>query len=403
MDENSTKNKHLTDDERGVIQDCLLQGMTFKAIGKRIGKDQTTISKEVKKHIVVRPSTRKRVDEYGQPLPNATCPSLLKAPFVCNPCKKYHGNCGFDKQVYMAKKAQESYKSLLTEARTGIPLNKEAFYKADETIAAGVKQGQHLYHILQTNSLGVSKSSVYRHLKRGYLSISSLDMPRVVKFKPRKHKAEFKIPKAMKVGRTHSDFLAYIEINKIESWVEMDTVIGRVGGKTIMTMHFTSCNFMIGFLLDNKTSAEVTRAIKSLKSRLSCNNIAFCDVFSLILTDNGGEFADVFSIENDPTGQRESRVYFCDPYQSSQKPYVEKNHTMFRDIVPSGSSFDGFTQETVNLIFSHVNSVKRRGMAGKTAYDMFAFMYGEKLASLLGIEPIPAMEVCQSPLLLKKS
>ncbi|MDR0817554.1 MAG: helix-turn-helix domain-containing protein, partial [Clostridiales Family XIII bacterium] len=44
------KNKHLTDDDRQEIQDCLNHGMTFKAIGRRIGKDQTTISKEVKKH-----------------------------------------------------------------------------------------------------------------------------------------------------------------------------------------------------------------------------------------------------------------------------------------------------------------------------------------------------------------
>ena len=39
---------------------------------------------------------------------------------------------------------------------------------------------------------------------------------------------------------------------------------------------------------------------------------------------------------------------------------VEKNHTLFRDIVPKGKSFDKFTQDTVNLIFSHVNSVKRK-------------------------------------------
>ena len=32
-----------------------------------------------------------------------------------------------------------------------------------------------------------------------------------------------------------------------------------------------------------------------------------------------------------------------------------KNHTLFRDIVKTGTSFDDFTQESVNLIFSHVN------------------------------------------------
>jgi IS30 family transposase len=400
-DKQTAKNKHLTDEERAEIQDCLKHGMTFKAIAKRVGKDQTTISKEVKKHIEIRASNIKRSKEDGTAIPNPKCPALLKAPFVCNPCKKYHCGCGYDRQVYVAKKAQQEYKELLSEARTGIPLNKEAFYRADTIITEGIKRGQHLYHILHSNDLGISKSSVYRHLKRGYLSISPLDMPRVVKFKPRLRRKIPCVPKALKAGRTHADFLAYVQQNTLEHWVEMDTVIGRVGGKTIMTMHFTSCNFMIGLLMQDKSSAQVSRAVKALKQRLLDAGTTFGAVFPVILTDNGGEFADVFSIENDANGSHESNLFFCDPYQSSQKPYVEKNHTLFRDIAPSGSSFDDFTQDTVDLIFSHVNSVKRHGMTGRTAYEMFSFLFGDSLPGLLGIAHIPANLVCQSPLLLK--
>jgi IS30 family transposase len=400
-DEKATKHKHLTDEDRQKIQDCLQHGMTFKAIAKRVGKDQTTISKEVKKHIVIRPSGGRRCKEDGSPIPNELCPHLLKAPFVCNPCRKFHGSCGYDRQVYVAGKAQAAYKALLSEARTGIPLNKETFYRADGIITEGVKRGQHLYHILHTHNLCMSKSTVYRHLKNGYLSIAPLDMPRMVKFKPRVSRKELSVPKALKIGRTHEDFLFYVKHNDIEHWVEMDTVIGRAGGKTIMTMLFTSCNFMFGFLLDDKSCAEVTRVIKSLKTYLAENSSSFGEVFPIILTDNGGEFANVFAIENDEVGQQESHLFFCDPYQSSQKPHVEKNHTMFRDIVPSGSSFDNFSQDTVNTIFSHVNSVKRHGMTGRTAYEMFTFLYGDKLPYLLGIVPIRAEAVRQSPALLK--
>ena len=52
-------------------------------------------------------------------------------------------------------------------------------------------------------------------------------------------------------------------------------------------------------------------------------------------------------------GEKEACLFFCDPMQSCQKAQIEKNHTLFRDIVPKGSSFDHFTQDTVNLIFSH--------------------------------------------------
>ena len=68
---------------------------------------------------------------------------------------------------------------------------------------------------------------------------------------------------------------------------------------------------------------------------------------------------------------------------------------MFRAIVSRGSSFDSFSQETVNLIFSHVN--------GKSAFEMFSFTYSEELARLPGIVPISPEKVIQSPLLLKNS
>ena len=69
--------------------------------------------------------------------------------------------------------------------------------------------------------------------------------------------------------------------------------------------------------------------------------------------------------------------------------------------MPTGSSFDNFTQETVNLIFSHMNAVKRKQFNGKSAYDLFSFTYSAELANALGISFIDPKNVIQSPLLLK--
>lgn len=395
------KNKHMTLDDRLEIQECINHGMTFKAIAQRIGKDQTTVSKEVKKHLTVNPAPTKQYDRKGNLLETPPCPKLLKAPFVCNPCQKRHSHCAYQKQLYHAKTAHHAYESLLSEAREGIPLNKDAFYMMDAVVSDGIKRGQHLYHILQTSDLGVSKSTVYRHLRRGYLSVNALDFPRVVKFKLRRPGKSKSIPKAVKAGRTYDDFLSYIEENAISSWVEMDTVIGRVGGKAILTLDFTFCNFMSALLLEGKTAAQTTEKIRLLKTVFVVHVVRFGDILPLILTDNGSEFANVTAFESTLDGERESALYFCDPYQSSQKPRVEKNHTLFRDIVPQGESFDAFTQYTVNMIFSHVNSVKRKSLNGKTPYEMFAFAYGAEIAALLGIQPIPADKVMQSPKLLK--
>jgi IS30 family transposase len=397
----SKKNKHLTFDDRIDIQDCLYHGMTFKAIANRIGKDQTTVSKEVKKHLAVNSNDVKITDMHDQPITPEICPALLKAPFVCNPCSKKRVRCKYQKQFYSAKKAQQEYEALLSEAREGIPLTKESFYEIDRTVSEGVKRGQRLYHIMQMKPLGVSKSTVYRHLKRGYLSVSSIDFPRVVKFRPRRQQPAEYVPKTAKIGRTYHDFLAYTTAHDISSWVEMDTVIGRIGGKVILTFDFTFCNFMFARLLENKTAFEVTQKFRELKAQFAAKQCRFGGIFPLILTDNGGEFANVAAIEADTDGEKETHLFFCDPNRSYQKPYVEKNHTLFRDIVPKGVSFDDFTQETVDLIFSHVNSVKRKSLHGKTPYEMFVFVFSDTAAKILGIEPIPAEQVIQSPTLIK--
>lgn len=392
--ENPKKNKHLTPEDRREIEECLSKRMTFKAIGKLISKDPTTISYEIKHHKAEHRNSF--VTEEG------ICPELLRPPFVCNGCPKKHSpSCHYTRYYYRAHAAQTEYKCLLTEAREGIPMNKQEFYETDRIITEGLKKGQHIYHIMANSPrITCSKSTIYRHFKKGYYSASVLDLPRAVKFKPRKsHKIDY-VPAGVKVGRTYDDFIAYIADHHLERHVEMDTVIGRIGGKVIMTVHFTSCNFMFGLLMDNRTASEGSSRFSAMKNRLREAGISIPALFDVLLCDNGGEFADVFSFENDDKGNREIPLFFCDPMRSSQKPQIEKNHTLFRDIVPKGSSFDDFTQETVNLIFSHVNSVSRSIYRGKTPFELFSFLYDERFASWMGIRRIPPEHVVQSPALL---
>ena len=82
-DNKSKKYKHLTQEERQEIMECLDKGMTFKAIARRIKKDPTTVSKEVKKHLTVGEATVKHAKGDGTPIEGKRCPLLLKTPFCC--------------------------------------------------------------------------------------------------------------------------------------------------------------------------------------------------------------------------------------------------------------------------------------------------------------------------------
>ena len=337
----NTKNKHLTRSDRNQIQDMLEKHCTFKEIGDAIGKHPSSISKEIRRNIYVSPATVTKTNSNGNNLA-ATCDKLSKPPYVCNTCPE-RKRCRLERHFYYGNKAQTFYEELLHSCREGVPLNKTSFYELDSAVTEGVKK-----------------------------------------------------------GRTYSDYKAYMELHPDFPVMEMDTVIGRIGGKTIMTWIFSPQNFMVGFLLDGKTSAEVTRVFDEMKDKCIKNNVSFKNLVPVILTDNGSEFADVFSMETNHLCEKELSVFFCDPSSPWQKPHVEKNHTLLRDICPKGTSFDNLTQEKVNLIFSHVNSVSRKEFNGKSSYEMFEFAYGEKITSLFDIKKIPANEVIQSPALLKK-
>lgn len=388
------KNKHLTYDERHQIEDMLAKGSSLTQIANTLNRNLSTISKEIRKHRFSRGNTvTVTVNDSSKEF---VCPYLEKPPYVCNGCKRKY-NCKNDRTLYHASRAQKEYDENLRSSREGTPLNKESFYKLDRIVSSSMKQGQHLYHIHKNNDLGVSLSTVYRYLNKGYLSASVLDAPRMVRFKKRKSTPRKYVPKKIREGRTYVDFQDMIKREGIENWVELDTVIGRKGGKSIMTINFTLCNFMVGFLLDFNRSSEVSSVFEKLRKTFGMSDITLKKLMPVILTDNGSEFSDVSTIENNG----EISLFFCDPMRSDQKGRIEKNHTLFRDICPKGTSFDDYSQETIDLVFSHVNSVSRASLNGKTPYEVFEFTYGKKITSLLGIKRIPAREVIQSPMLLK--
>lgn len=383
------KNKHMTMEDRIEIQECLSKGMTFKAIARRIGKDPTTVSREVKGRSAEHRNSYCTVED--------TCPLLLKAPFVCNGCsKRNYASCHYLRRLYTAKRAQNEYETTLVESREGIPLSKESFYEMDAILASAVISGQSIYHAIHANSLQTSQSSVYRYVKKGYSSVSPIDLPRAVRFKPRSKYTVTYVPKGIRVGRSYQDFQDFMCQHPLLNVVEMDTVIGRPGGKVLMTFQVVCADFMFALLLDSKRATEAAAKITALKERLKALGFSFGELFPVLLTDNGGEFSCVSAFENDASGTKETSVFFCDPNAPYQKPHVENNHTLLRTVLPPSSSFDDLTQDDVNLVCSHVNSVLRKHLRGKSAYDMFAFTYSVDIAAALGISFVHPQDVTLS-------
>jgi IS30 family transposase len=313
---------------------------------------------------------------------------LNKAPYVCNGCIKL-SKCTLEKSFYKAVTAEDDAKLILRESRSGISLDEDEVRRIDEIVTPLIRQGQSIHHICCSNkdSIMSSERAIYNYVNDHVLSVKNLDLPRKVRYKPRKKaKSRFKVDKTCVVGRSYNDFHVFMENTESSALVQMDTVEGRKGGKVLLTLCFVNSSFMLAYLRDANTSKSVTDIFQMLWEILGKEY--FMELFPVILTDNGSEFSNPTAIEFDEESNRRTHLFYCNPYSSFEKGAIENNHEQIRRILPKGTSFDHLTQGNIQLAMNHVNSYCRKKLNNKSPYETFAFLHGEAVLKKLGAELI---------------
>lgn len=426
------KNIHLTLSDRIVIESSLRDGSSFKQIAQELGKDPSTISKEVRGHYKVvekdtfNPCIHRRECKHYADLCNPCkfkwgksckqctgcfthcpdfeekhCIKLQKPPYVCNGCKERNG-CKLRRHLYDAKFAQTEYETVRSESRQGFATTPAELKRIDDVIAPLVKQGQSIHQICANNTdlIMLDERTIYNYIDAGLLSVGNLDLPRKVRYKARKKKKPLRVDKQCHLGRTYDDFLEYIAANPDIPVVEMDSVEGRKGGKVLLTLFFRNCNLMLAYIRDANTARSVTEIFQGLYESLGRET--FCRLFPIILTDRGSEFTDPVSLECDEWGEVRTRVFYCDPQRPDQKGGAEVTHEFIRRILPKGTSFNDLTQDDISLMMSHINSYTRKKLNNRSAHQLFSFFYGENVLDVLNIRKVPANDINLTPRLLKK-
>ena len=397
---NTNGGKHMTLQQRLIIETMLTTGSKLKDIAIVIDKDERTISKEIDKR-----KTREDNGKYGVwgKYDIEPCITNIRYPFVCNGCKK-RGSCFKRyKYYYNAKIAQESYEKILKETRTGLDITTDDKAILDDTLQKGVKKGQSINHIVNTNKdkIRYSVTSVYRLVNNGNTPVKPIDLRRAVKLKPRKHYSYKQDCKEIRVGRTYNDFLKAIANEAFPIITEMDTVESVRSGnhKCLLTLHITNIHFMIVFLLESKTKAEVSKVFTQLQQKFGLD--LYKKLFKFLLTDRGSEFSDPFTIEFDQsTGEQISHLYFCNSYSSYQKGAIEENHTLLRYIIPKGVIFDNLSNDDIVNINSHINSYYRESL-DSSPFELAISLLGEEFVKKLGIQYIPAKDITLNANLIK--
>lgn len=429
--------KHMTMDHRITIEKELDKHMSLRSIALLLGKDPTTIAKEIKKHRTMQehnhfnePKNKcaffkncKKKDICGIYAPvckracrlcnhcnshcsdfiprSYHCDKLDKAPFVCNGCDKKTG-CRLDKAFYRAATAQRQYKTLLVESRTGINISPQDLLLLDELVSPLILQGQSPYMILQNHpEIGLCEKTIYNYIDSGALTVRNIDLPKKVKYKVRTNHSAEASNKGIYEGRTYKDYQSFLSEFPDTRVTEMDTVLGGEGSHSVLlTFHFDCCSFMMAYLMESKEARHVKEVFDAMEEATGAFD--FSHAFSIILTDRGGEFQTPDALECGRDNVIRTSIYYCDPMCSWQKPHCEKNHEYIRKICPKGTSFDGYTQEDINLMMSHINSCPRQSLGGLTPMALAKLMLPEKLLDHFALAEIPADEIILTPALLKK-
>lgn len=415
--------KHLSLSERFDIENGLSTRKSFKEIARSLGKDCTTISREIRNHYVVK-NTGGIGRQFNNCIYRSTCPNrgkncnlnnctefkeqkcnlLNKPPYVCNGCK-LKNQCTLTKHFYDAAYANNEYLSNLSEVRSGVMIYQNEIDNLNSILTPLIcEQNQSIHQVIinNKNKIMFSDKTIYKYIDLGILNVRNIDLPRKVRFRNRtKATTVYKIDKKCSENRTYEDFLNYIKEHPDTPIVEMDSVEGKKGGKVLLTIHFVNCSFMLAFIREHNDAQSVIDIFNHLQDILGINK--FKELFVVILTDNGSEFSNPKEIEFDiKTGELRTQIFYCHPSSPFEKGACEVNHELLRRILPKGTSFDDLTQNDINLIMSHINSYKRKKLNNVSPLTMFSTIYGKETVDKLGIQEIEPNSVSLSKNILNK-
>lgn len=139
------KYKHLSFEDRCVIEEYLNHRYNFTQIANRLQKDRTCISKEVFKHRFLR----------GSASVERPCCFEYKPPYVCNGCDKFN-HCKKQKYSYSSHIAFNEYKQTLISERANLNITKEQIASLSQEDCYLIAS-----HINSTPRLSLNNNSPY--------------------------------------------------------------------------------------------------------------------------------------------------------------------------------------------------------------------------------------------------
>ena len=417
---------HFSTTVRGRLEQLIEEYHTLKDIAEKLGYTPAAVSYEIKNHIeehkVIGCNCENRntckihnLCDHFCPVKKCRscenaykrCPNYKKPDCrhkgvcgVCNGCKLIKV-CHYSKRFYKADKADKFATDLKKSSRRGPRTNPEQIELINSALTPLIREkGQSpavalFYH----PEIEISKTTFYRYVKAGYLELKPIDLQKLVKLKPRV-KYDFTPKKLDPIPKekNYEAFKKWKKENPSTYWVEMDCVESvKESQKTLLTLYFTRYSVQIAFLLPTQSPKCVQDALDSIEKAIGHSN--FKHLFPVILTDRGEEFRRHEDLEKSITRGKRTQVFYCDPYNSSEKAFCERNHEFIRMVLPAGTDFTDLTQDEVNTLMQHINSYLREAKK-LVPIDRVLKEWNPMIIKVFGLQKIYHDDVTLKPCLL---
>ena len=265
---------HLTLEERRIILTGIKNGSTKTAIARTLGKDKSTIGKEIKLHRTLTHKCslplecnnyrkcifeRKCTSDCPHYVP-FHCPRRDRSPGACNGCTNWQ-RCRFDKYQYSPETAQADYIATLVDSRQGVNLTAKEALSIAAIVGPLLKQGQSPFQIVTDHpALGICEKTLYNYIEGGVFheiaGITVMDLRRQVSRKlPRKkaHAYKKREDKSYLRGRTYKEYQEYLTLHPDAFVVQMDTVYNDENhGPFIQTFKFIDAGVLLALYQEQK-------------------------------------------------------------------------------------------------------------------------------------------------------
>ncbi len=325
------RGRHLTIEERCLIEIRRKDGWKIQAIADEIGCTYNTVKNELKRGAAQ--LYNGKVERYKASIGQAKYKenrSRCVKPFKIADCMVF---IQFVEKKFKAEK-----------------------WSLDSCVGDAMKSGSY------TREHMVCTKTLYNYVDKGFLKIKNIDLLEKVS-RSQKHTRVKENKK--KLGDSIEERPDIVDSREEFGHWEFDSVIGKKDANEPVTVTLVErmTRKCIWVLAADHSADALMNALEGVFKDYSEH---LTEVFKTVTADNGSEFARLSELKDRGIG-----VYFTHPFSSYEKGSNERHNRIYRRFVPKGKSMSGLTQDDVSYFADIANGLPRKILQYSTPDELF--------------------------------